>query len=151
MKQWVWYLITFLSAAMVPFHAHVFQLSPAASALAACPFSRVCSDSVTEMSPHRSSHSRPGLHISWGDAGTKLSNCHKIWKRHRRTFFITCFIYTLKTSLFSFVSRLVQHDLPWLLKASRAQAAKADKSKLILLMLAPPACLPSSPSLTCSV
>lgn len=107
----------------------VFQLSSVASALAMCPFSRVCSDSITEVSCHRSSHSTPGLHIPWGDAGTKPGNSHAPCKSHRRTFFITTLHLHHENKFFFFVSNLVQHDLPSASQTTQGRGGKEGRRK----------------------
>ena len=104
--------------------AAVFQLGSVASALAMCPFSRVCSDSVTEASHRRRSHSRPGLHIPWGNAGTKPSNCHATCKSHRRTFFITTLHLHHENKFFFLVSNLAQHDLPSVSQTKQGRGSK---------------------------
>lgn len=107
----------------------VFQLSSVASALTMCPFSRVCSDSITEVSCHRSSHSTPGLHIPWGDAGTKPGNSHAPCKSHRRTFFITTLHLHHENKFFFFVSNLAQHDLPSASQTTQGRGGKGRRKQ----------------------
>jgi len=71
LKWWGWYLIIFFSCFPAQFCSQYFGC--------------VCFPQGLQ----QRSHSRPGLHLLRGDAGTKPSNRHVTCTCHRTTFFIT--------------------------------------------------------------